>query len=38
LDSEDIEILSLGVTWNFGKGTGLCWADVRLWGAKGHTV
>jgi len=23
LDPEDIKILSLGVTWNFGKGTGL---------------
>jgi hypothetical protein len=23
LDPEDIEILSLGVIWNFGKGTGL---------------
>jgi len=24
LDPEDIKILSLGVIWNFGNGTGLC--------------
>ena len=38
LDLEDIKLLSLGVTWNFGKRTGLSSADVRLWGAKGHKV
>ena len=24
LEPEDTEVLTLGVTWNFGKGTGLC--------------
>jgi hypothetical protein len=28
LDPEDIKILSLGAIWNFGKGTGLSWADI----------
>jgi len=36
LDPEDIKFLSLGAIWNFGKGTGLFWADIRLWGTKGH--
>ena len=36
LDPDDIKILSLGAIWNFGKGTGLSWADIRLWGTKGH--
>jgi len=31
LDPEDIKILNLGAIWNFGKGTGLSWADIRLW-------
>jgi hypothetical protein len=30
LDPEDLKILSLGAIWNFGKGTGLAWADIRL--------
>ena len=38
LDPEIIKILSLGGTWNFGKGTGLSWADIRLWGTKGQNV
>jgi len=36
LDLEDIKILNLGAIWNFGKGTGLSLADIRLWGTKGH--
>jgi len=36
LDPEDIKILNLGDIWNFGKETGLSWADIRLWGTKGH--
>jgi len=36
LDPEDTKILNLGAIWNFGKGTGLSWADIRLWGTKGH--
>jgi len=35
LDLEEIRILSLGAIWNFGKGTGLYCADIRLWGTKG---
>jgi hypothetical protein len=38
LDPEDIKILSLGAIWNFGKGTGLSWADIRLWGTKGPSI
>jgi len=38
LDPQDIKILSLGAIWNFGKGTGLSWVDIRLWGTKGHKV
>jgi len=38
LDPEDIKILSLGATWNFGKGTGLSWADIWLWGTKGPSI
>ena len=33
-----IEILSLEAIWKFGKGTGLSWADIRLWGTKGPFV
>ena len=36
LDPEDINILNLGTIWNFGKGTGLSWVDIKLWGTKGH--
>jgi len=35
LDPEDINFLNLGLIWNFGKGTGLSWADIRLCGTKG---
>ena len=38
LDPEDIKILSLGAIWNRGKGTGLSWADIRLWGTKGSYI
>ena len=38
LDPEDIKILSLGAIWNFGKGTGLSWTDIRLWVTKGPSV
>jgi hypothetical protein len=38
LDPEAITILSLGVIWNFGKGTGLSWVDIRLWGTKGPSI
>jgi hypothetical protein len=30
-----LKILSLGAIWNFDKGTGISWADIRLWGTKG---
>jgi hypothetical protein len=33
-DPEDIKILSLRAIWNLGKGTGLPWLDIRLWGTK----
>jgi hypothetical protein len=33
---EDIKILNPEAIWNFGKGTGLSWADIRLWGTKGN--
>jgi hypothetical protein len=36
LDPEDIKILNLGAIWRFDKGMGLSWADIRLWGTKGH--
>ena len=36
LELEDIKILNLGAIWKFGKATGLSWADIRLWGKKGH--
>ena len=36
LDPEDIKIVNLGAISNFGKGTGLSWADIRLWDTKGH--
>jgi len=32
LDPEDIKTLNLGAMWTFGKGTGLFWAYIRLWG------
>ena len=35
LDPEDIKILSLGAIWNFGKGTGLSRAGIRLMGHEG---
>ena len=38
LDPEDITILSVGAIWNFGKGTGLYRADIRLWGTKGLSI
>jgi len=38
LDPEDIKILNLGAIWNFGKGTGLSRADIRLWGTKGPSI
>jgi len=34
LDTDEITILILGAIWNFGKWTGPCWADIRLWGTK----
>ena len=38
LDPEDIKILSLGAIWNFGIGTDLSWADIRLWGTQGLSI
>jgi hypothetical protein len=38
LDPEDIKILSLEAICNFGKGTGLSWADIRLWGTMGPYI
>jgi len=38
LDPEEIKILSLGAIWNFGKGTGLSGADIRLWDTKGQSI
>jgi hypothetical protein len=38
LEAGDIKILSLGAIWNFGKGTGLSWAYIRLWGTKGLSI
>ena len=38
LDPENIRILRLGAIWNFGKGTGLSWADIRLWGTNGTSI
>jgi len=38
LDPEDIKILSLGAIWNFGKGTGPSWADIRLRGTNGPSI
>ena len=35
MDPEDIKILSLGAIGNFGIGTDLSRADIRLWGTKG---
>jgi len=34
LDPENIKSLSLRAIWNFSKGTGLSWTDIRLWGIK----
>ena len=33
-----LKILSLGAIWDFGKGTGLYWADTSLWGAKDPSI
>ena len=30
--------ICLGVIWNFSKGTGFPWADIRLWGKKGPLI
>ena len=38
LDPGDFKILSLGAIWNFSRGTGLSWADIRLWGTKGPFI
>jgi hypothetical protein len=38
LDPEAIKILSLGAIWNFSKGTGLYWVDIRLWGIEGPSI
>ena len=38
LDPEDINNLSLGVIWNFSKGTGIPWTGIRLWGTKGPLI
>jgi hypothetical protein len=38
LDPEDVKILSLGAIGNFGKGTGLSWAGIRLWATKGPSI
>jgi hypothetical protein len=38
LDPEDIKVSSLGAIWNFSKGTGLSWADIRLWDTKGLSI
>jgi len=38
LDLEAIKILSLGAIWNFSKGTGLSWVDIRLWATKGPSM
>jgi len=27
-------VLIMWAIWNFGKGTGLPWLDIRLWGTK----
>jgi len=38
LGPRDLKILSLGVIWNFGKGTGQSWVDIRLWGTMGPFI
>jgi hypothetical protein len=38
VDPENINILIEGAIWNCGKGTGICWADISLWGTKGQKV
>ena len=35
LHPEHVNCLSMGAIWNFSKGTGLTWLDIRLWGTKG---
>jgi hypothetical protein len=35
VDTQDIKSLILGAIWNFNKGTGLPWLDIRLWCTKG---
>jgi hypothetical protein len=35
LDLEDVTDLSMGVIWKFGKGTGLLYPSIRVWGKKG---
>jgi hypothetical protein len=35
LDPEDVKSPSLGTIWNFSKGTGLTWLDIRLWDTRG---
>jgi len=32
------KILRMGAIWNFGKGAGLSWADIRLWATKGQSI
>jgi hypothetical protein len=34
LYTDDVKSLSLGVIWNFSKGTRLPWLDIRPWGTK----
>jgi hypothetical protein len=38
LDPKAIQILSLEAIWNFRKGTGLSWVDIRLWGTKSPSI
>jgi hypothetical protein len=38
LDLEAIKILSLEAIWNFSKGTGLFWVDIRLWDTNGPSI
>jgi hypothetical protein len=37
-DPEDVKSLNLGAIWDSGKGTGLPWTDIKLWGMKGPSV
>ena len=34
LDPEDVANLNMGAMWNFGKGTGLHYTSIRVWGTK----